>query len=233
MSNNSSGSSKRKPPSPNGRPGCASSNSEPVWRAGPRATSPRLMSAISFRPSGLVSGWPAHGAWSSPVVLVKKKNGRWSFCVDYRKLNSATIQDAYPLPRIDGSLDALTWSQYFSTLNLLSEYWQVPPQSGCTRQSSIHHPRRALEMESTAIRAYIRSGNLPTTHGAGPQWATLGNLPHLSEWPHCYLCRLYDSCQPSTRGLWLSPGNWTKAKALQVCPPAAGSQVPGPCDWPW
>jgi len=47
--------------------------------------------------------------------------------VDYRKLNSATIQDAYPLPWRDGSLDALTWSQYFSTLNLLSEYWQVPP----------------------------------------------------------------------------------------------------------
>jgi len=46
--------------------------------------------------------------------------------VDYRKLNSVTIQDAYPLPRIDESLDALAGSKYFSTLELLSNYWQVP-----------------------------------------------------------------------------------------------------------
>jgi len=46
--------------------------------------------------------------------------------VDYRKLNSVTIQDAYPLPRIDESLDALASSKYFSTLDLLSGYWQVP-----------------------------------------------------------------------------------------------------------
>jgi len=46
--------------------------------------------------------------------------------VDYRKLNSVTIQDAYPLPRIDESLDALAGSKYFSTLDLLSNYRRVP-----------------------------------------------------------------------------------------------------------
>jgi len=50
---------------------------------------------------------PGHGACSSLVFLVRKKDGSWRLCVDYRKLSSVTIQDAYPLPRIDESLDAL------------------------------------------------------------------------------------------------------------------------------
>ena len=47
------------------------------------------------------------------------------FCVDYRKVNSITRKDAYPLPRIDATLDTLAGSQWFSTLDLLSGYWQV------------------------------------------------------------------------------------------------------------
>jgi len=56
------------------------------------------------------------------VVLVRKKDGSWRFCVDCHKLNSVTIQDAYPLSCIDESLDALAGSKYFSTLELLSRY---------------------------------------------------------------------------------------------------------------
>jgi len=56
--------------------------------------------------------------------------------VDYRKLNSATIQSAYPLPRIDESLDALAGSKYFSMLDLLSGYWQVPLSSDAQEKAA-------------------------------------------------------------------------------------------------
>ncbi|KAL7825810.1 hypothetical protein SRHO_G00335480 [Serrasalmus rhombeus] len=64
--------------------------------------------------------------YASPIVLVKKKDGSMRMCVDYRQLNSKTRKDAFPLPRIEESLDALSGSRWFSTLDLASGYNQVP-----------------------------------------------------------------------------------------------------------
>jgi len=63
--------------------------------------------------------------WMSPAVLVKKKDGSIRFCVDYRKLNSKTVKDSFPLPRIDGILDQLSGNTWFSTTDLKSGYWQI------------------------------------------------------------------------------------------------------------
>ena len=68
---------------------------------------------------------PSDGPWSSPIVLAKKKDGSLRFCIDYRKLNEATLKDAYPLPRIEDNLDTLGGSTWFSTLDLISGFWQV------------------------------------------------------------------------------------------------------------
>ena len=68
---------------------------------------------------------PSTSPWSAPVVLVKKKDGKWRFCVDYRKLNAVTTKTIYPLPRIEESLTRLKGSCYFSSIDLQSGYWQL------------------------------------------------------------------------------------------------------------
>ncbi|GFY63035.1 hypothetical protein TNIN_42531 [Trichonephila inaurata madagascariensis] len=68
---------------------------------------------------------PSESPWSSPVVLAKKKNGEWRFCVDYRRLDKITKKDVCPLPRIDDALDSLEGANIFSMMDLKSGYWQI------------------------------------------------------------------------------------------------------------
>ena len=68
---------------------------------------------------------PSSSPWSFPVVVVKKKNGKYRLCVNYKPLNDITKKDNYPLPRIDEILDSLRDAQWFSTLDLASGYWQI------------------------------------------------------------------------------------------------------------
>ncbi|UYV82396.1 hypothetical protein LAZ67_21001940 [Cordylochernes scorpioides] len=68
---------------------------------------------------------PSSSPWSFPVILVKKRDGKYGFCADYRKLNDVTVKDVYPIPRIDYVMDTLQGSKYFSAIDLKSGYWQV------------------------------------------------------------------------------------------------------------
>lgn len=82
--------------------------------------------------------------WSSPVCLVRKKDGNYRFCVDYRKLNSVTEKDSYPLPYVSSTLDKLRAANYLSSLDIKSAYWQVPVAKDSRPYTAFTVPNRGL-----------------------------------------------------------------------------------------
>ena len=73
--------------------------------------------------SGVIE--PSTSPWASPVYLVKKRDGTYRFCVDYRRLNAVSKKDAFPVPDIQDALDHLRGACWFATIDLLSGYWQL------------------------------------------------------------------------------------------------------------
>ncbi|KAF9763133.1 Retrovirus-related Pol polyprotein from transposon opus [Nosema granulosis] len=63
--------------------------------------------------------------WRSPIVMEPKKNGEYRLCIDYRRLNSVTVKDAYPMPRVDEILESMGGAVIFSKLDALSGYHQI------------------------------------------------------------------------------------------------------------
>ena len=69
---------------------------------------------------------PSNSPWCNAVVLVRKKDGSLRFCIDFRKLNSLTVKDSHPLPRICETLESLAGATHYLTFNMNSGFWQVP-----------------------------------------------------------------------------------------------------------
>ena len=69
---------------------------------------------------------PSNSLWCNAVVLVRKKDGSFRFCIDFRKLNSLTVKDSHPLPCICETLESLAGAAHYSTFDMNSGFWQVP-----------------------------------------------------------------------------------------------------------
>ena len=83
---------------------------------------------------------PSSSPWSSPIVLVKKKDNSTRFCVDFRKVNEITKKDAYPIPRIDDTFDTLSGARFFSCVDMANGYWQVEVEENDKEKTAFSTP---------------------------------------------------------------------------------------------
>ena len=88
---------------------------------------------------------PSFSSWSSPCLLVNKPDGTFRFCTDYRRLNSVTKPDCYPLPRCDDCVDRVGSAKFVSKFDLLKGYWQVPLTARAKELSAFVTPDNFLQ----------------------------------------------------------------------------------------
>jgi hypothetical protein len=103
-------------------PGAATVNCKP-YRYSPHHKDEIERHVKDLLAAGLIT--QSTNPFASPVLLVLKKDGTCCFCIDYRKLNSITVKNRFPMPLIEEILDELAGTTYFTKLDMRSGYHQI------------------------------------------------------------------------------------------------------------
>ena len=109
----------------------------------------------------------SHSAWASPIVLVKKPDGSWRFCNNFRKLNEISLCDAYPMPRVDELIERLGPARFISSLDLTRGYWQVPLTPHAREKTAFANTGGALPLPGSPVWHAWGPGHLPEADGPG------------------------------------------------------------------
>ncbi|XP_036146753.1 uncharacterized protein LOC118646913 [Monomorium pharaonis] len=109
--------------------------------------SPKIQQAIyeevdKMLEAGIIE--PSNREWSTPRVMIKKPNGTYRFCLDFRKLNDVSKKDAYPLPYMNSILDKLRAARYISTIDLSQAYFQIPLEKNSKEYTAFTVPGKGL-----------------------------------------------------------------------------------------
>ena len=122
-------------------------------------------------------GWvePSVSPWGAPILFVPKKNGALRMCVDFRDLNSVTVDDSYPLPRLEVLLHRAASATVFSKLDLASGFHQIEVEPSSRELTAFQIMRsrtriKPLAMEGDAFWTSKRSTHLPTSYAARAKW---------------------------------------------------------------
>ena len=87
---------------------------------------------------------PSSSDWPSPILMVRKPDSTYRFCLDFRKLNKVTKRDAYSLPHMNGILDKLRKAHYLSKIDLFKDFLQIPLNRDSKEKTAFTVPGRGL-----------------------------------------------------------------------------------------
>ena len=87
---------------------------------------------------------PSNSGWSNPIIIVRKPDGSYRFCLDFRKLNKVTKLDAYPIPKMENILDKLRSTRYISTMDIQKGFLNVALEKNSRDKTAFSVPGRGL-----------------------------------------------------------------------------------------